>query len=233
MSDGREVPSSREHAVLGLEPLAPLQRAAELHLRAQDGQQPRVLPRLLDEVARAAAHGLDRQVDAAPRGHHDDRHGSVELLQPREEREALRLRTSCRARSSGRCRATSKSRASTAASTAAGEVAVSIPQPSPLSSRRSACSTSGWSSAMRTRAFWSTSAAADAGRAVVVDVGRHQSLTIQPSRSWMIRDAVAGVGLGVRHLDDRRRPRIQPLEQLHDLAALRRSAGCRSARRPG
>ena len=53
--------------VLGLEAVAAAQRAAEGDLRAQGREQPRVVPRLLHEVARAAAHRLDGEVDACPR----------------------------------------------------------------------------------------------------------------------------------------------------------------------
>ena len=56
-----------EQRVLRLEPLAAPQRPAKLDLGAQDGEQPLVVPGLLDEVARAAPHGLDRHVDLTPR----------------------------------------------------------------------------------------------------------------------------------------------------------------------
>ena len=41
-------------------------------------QQPLVVPRLLDVVARAAAHRLDRAGDAAPRRHDEDRQRRIE-----------------------------------------------------------------------------------------------------------------------------------------------------------
>ena len=66
-----------QHQVLGFEPLAAAQRARQLDLRPHDGQQPRVVPRLLDEVAGAAAHRLDGDVDAAPGGHHHRRQRRV------------------------------------------------------------------------------------------------------------------------------------------------------------
>ncbi len=78
-----------QQPVLGLEALAAAERAAQLHLRPDDGQNALVVPRLLDEVAGAAAHRLDREIDRAPRGHDDDGHGRVELLQAREQREAF------------------------------------------------------------------------------------------------------------------------------------------------
>jgi hypothetical protein len=74
-----------QHLVLGLKAFALPERARQLRVRAQDGQEPRVVPRLLDEVARAALHRLDGQLDAAPRGHHDDWERRVELAHPREE----------------------------------------------------------------------------------------------------------------------------------------------------
>ncbi len=64
-------------AVLLLEPLGRLQRAAQLHLRAQHRHQAGVVPRLLDVVAGAAAHGLHRALHAAPRRHHHDGKGGV------------------------------------------------------------------------------------------------------------------------------------------------------------
>ena len=88
-----------ERAVLGFEPLLAAQRARQLDLRAHDRQQPRVLPRLLDEVARAAAHGLDRHLDAAPGGHHDDRQGRDRASGAATAGRALPGPRSCRARS--------------------------------------------------------------------------------------------------------------------------------------
>ena len=58
---------------LRLEASGPAQRVSELHLRPQDREQPLVVPGLLDEVAGAPPHGLDGDVDRAPRRHDDDR----------------------------------------------------------------------------------------------------------------------------------------------------------------
>jgi hypothetical protein len=55
-------------------------RVPKLDLRADDRLQPLVVPRLLDEVAGAAAHRFDRQVHRAPRGHHDHRQRRIDLL---------------------------------------------------------------------------------------------------------------------------------------------------------
>ena len=74
-----------EQLVLRLEPLRASQRAAELDLRREDRHEPRVVPRLLDVVARAAPHRFDRVVDAAPRRHDDDRHVRLERLQRRQQ----------------------------------------------------------------------------------------------------------------------------------------------------
>ena len=51
-----------------------------------------VVPRLLDEVADAAAHRLDREVHRAPPGHHDDRQQLIEVLDAGEEIDALAAR---------------------------------------------------------------------------------------------------------------------------------------------
>ena len=78
-----------ERAVLRLEPLLPSQRARQLDLRAQDREHPRVLPRLLHEVPRAAAHGLDGQIHAAPGGHHHDRQRRIVLADLRQQIQPL------------------------------------------------------------------------------------------------------------------------------------------------
>jgi len=66
-----------ERSILRFEPLLAAQRAGELDLRAEDGQKPRVFPRLLDEVASAATHRFDGNLYAAPRGHDHDRKGRI------------------------------------------------------------------------------------------------------------------------------------------------------------
>src|SRR6185312_16019139 len=52
------------------EPLLP-EHAGTLNLLAKHAQQLRVVPGLLDKVARAAMHGLDRKLNRAPGGHDD------------------------------------------------------------------------------------------------------------------------------------------------------------------
>ena len=51
---------------------------AELHLRRQRRQQPVVVPRLLNVVARASSHRFDGTVNAPPAGHDND--GQVRIL---------------------------------------------------------------------------------------------------------------------------------------------------------
>ena len=55
-------------------------------------QQPRVLPRLLHEVAGAAAHRFDRHFDAAPGGHDDDRQRRIVRAQLRQQVEPFLAR---------------------------------------------------------------------------------------------------------------------------------------------
>ena len=50
----------------------------QFDLGAQNRQQAFVFPGLLNEVARAAAHGFDGQPNIAPGGHYDDRNAAVE-----------------------------------------------------------------------------------------------------------------------------------------------------------
>jgi hypothetical protein len=64
-------------AVAMNQPFRTLQRAVKLDLGPQNRKQPLVLPRLLNKIARASAHGLDRQVHVAPCGHHNDRERAV------------------------------------------------------------------------------------------------------------------------------------------------------------
>ena len=74
-----------ERSVLGFEPLLPPQGARELDLGADNREQPCVFPRLLHEVAGAAPHRLDRDFDAAPRGHDDHRQCRVVAAQLRQQ----------------------------------------------------------------------------------------------------------------------------------------------------
>ena len=66
---------------LQLGPLAPLR----LGLFADRGHQAVVVPGLLDEVAGAAAHRFDRDIEAAPRGHHHHRRAVALLFEAGEQ----------------------------------------------------------------------------------------------------------------------------------------------------
>ena len=70
--------------VLALEALATTKCAAELDLRSQDAEKTRVVPRLLYEIARAAAHRFHGELDAPPRGHDDDGKRLIDIFQPFE-----------------------------------------------------------------------------------------------------------------------------------------------------
>ena len=71
--------------VLRFEPLVAPSRGGELELSADDSEHPRVVPRLLDEIARAAPHRFDREIDGGPSCHDDDRRRAFDGLQPREK----------------------------------------------------------------------------------------------------------------------------------------------------
>jgi hypothetical protein len=58
-------------------------------LGAQHRNQAWIFPRLLDEIARPPANGLDRNVDAAPSSHHYDRKIRIVALDLREEVKAF------------------------------------------------------------------------------------------------------------------------------------------------
>ena len=75
--------------VLLLQPPAAAQRAAQLELRLHRRDQLVVVPRLLDVVARAAAHRFDRARHAAPPGHDQDRQRRIDRLHPLEQLEPL------------------------------------------------------------------------------------------------------------------------------------------------
>ena len=78
-----------KQAVLEFQLAGAAQRLAQFGVDAHQRDQPLVFPRLLDEVARAALDGLDRQVDIAPGGHHDHRQPRIELLDARQQIQAL------------------------------------------------------------------------------------------------------------------------------------------------
>jgi hypothetical protein len=55
----------------------------------QDLQQPRVGPGLFHEIGHAALHGLDRQANGGPAGHHHDRRQVFVFAQQREQVQAF------------------------------------------------------------------------------------------------------------------------------------------------
>ena len=81
----RRMAVGHQRLVGGFELPAAADRAAQFGLRADDRQQPLVVPRLLDEVARAAAHRLDRDFDRSPGRHHDDRQRLVGGVNPLQQ----------------------------------------------------------------------------------------------------------------------------------------------------
>ena len=81
-----------QQAILGFQDLPFAQSAPQLDLGAQNGGEPRVVPRLLDEVAGAAAHSFHRQVHAAPSRHHDHRQRAIQALQAVEQIETFLAR---------------------------------------------------------------------------------------------------------------------------------------------
>ena len=83
------VDAALQPRVCFLQPLVAPQRAPQLDLRPHRRQQPVVVPRLLDVVARAAPHRFDRARDAAPRRH--DEHGQrrIERADPLHQVESF------------------------------------------------------------------------------------------------------------------------------------------------
>src|SRR5437763_12209508 len=81
-SRGNKVRSTgrAQNAILRLQPLCSLLAAVQLHLVSKNAQEPRVLPRLLDEISSTAAHRLYCEIDVAPRGHYHYRQLSIYLL---------------------------------------------------------------------------------------------------------------------------------------------------------
>jgi hypothetical protein len=76
-----------QQTVFGFEVLSFLKGAVQFDLRANDGDQALVVPRLLDKVARAATHGLDCELNVRPCSHHDDGQVAVDGDDLRQKRE--------------------------------------------------------------------------------------------------------------------------------------------------
>jgi hypothetical protein len=78
-----------QHPVFVLEAAGAPQGAPQLDLSAQRGEEPGVVPRLLDEIPSPPAHRLDGLFDAAPRRHHDGRKSRIEALELGNELQAF------------------------------------------------------------------------------------------------------------------------------------------------
>ena len=81
-----------QEAVLRLQHIGLALHPVQIELCPQHGEQPRVVPRLLDEVRGTTTHRFDGEFHAAPRGHHDDGHAQAVALDLREQIDALRAR---------------------------------------------------------------------------------------------------------------------------------------------
>src|SRR5262249_13178037 len=78
-----------EKAIFGFEARGLAEGLAKVDLRAENGEKALILPRLLKEVAGAAAHGFYGDLDGGPGGHDYDWESGVERLNAGEEIEAL------------------------------------------------------------------------------------------------------------------------------------------------
>ena len=78
-----------ENLVFLFEPLVGAYGATEVDLVFDDGDEPRILPRLGDKIFRAAPHGFDRDFDTRPSRHDHDGQSWIGGLQFREEIETF------------------------------------------------------------------------------------------------------------------------------------------------
>ena len=69
-----------QQSIFSFQPFSVPERPSELDLRAQNCQQARILPGLLDEIPGAAPHHLHCQFDTSPGGHHHDREPAINEL---------------------------------------------------------------------------------------------------------------------------------------------------------
>jgi hypothetical protein len=89
LGDQRRHAVAPQQPVLELQPAAEPERARQLEPVPERGQQPVVLPGLLDVVARAAPDSGHRAFHAPPRRHHDDRQRGVQAAQAGDQLDAL------------------------------------------------------------------------------------------------------------------------------------------------
>ena len=87
--EDRRAAVSLQRLVRGLELSSAANRAPQFGLRADDRQEAFVLPRLLHEVAGAAAHRFHRDIHRSPRRQDDDRQRFIGGVDALEEIEAL------------------------------------------------------------------------------------------------------------------------------------------------
>ncbi len=78
-----------QQAVLHLQLPRPPQRLVQLGMDADQADQPLILPRLLDKVASSPLDAFYRQPDVAPGRHDDDRQARIDLLDARQQVQAL------------------------------------------------------------------------------------------------------------------------------------------------
>ena len=81
-NDVRRVPA--QQLIRRFEPAPLPQRAPQFDLSPHDRQEPVIVPRLWNEIARPAFHRFHRQIDCRPRRHHHDRQRAVERLDFRD-----------------------------------------------------------------------------------------------------------------------------------------------------
>ena len=78
-----------QELVLRFELLTFAQRARQFDLRPNNAEEPIVVPRLRDKIARAAFHRFHRQIDRCPSRHYDKGQGVIDRLDPRDYIESL------------------------------------------------------------------------------------------------------------------------------------------------
>ena len=82
--EGRQTAAAQDFVLHLQAALAP-KRPRQFGLCPDDAQEPRVVPRLLHEIAGAAAHRFHGQLDAPPGRHHDHRQSGVDRPKLRQQ----------------------------------------------------------------------------------------------------------------------------------------------------